>query len=232
MEICWEDMGKCTNRLVDFGRNTEVYFLIGVDGSGKTTITKWIIDICKKRNISCQILWSRFNNYLSIPFIALTKFSKHCYYKKIMGVKFGFHDYENLFLIKYIFFFLQMIDVNIATFFNIKRKIYKKDITICERGPYDTLVDVIADTGLYSILNAKISYFYYFQVYKSKNVIYLRRNYHEIIRCRPELAYDNKLKLRMKMYDDLAIKNQWYVVENNDSIEKTKNEIKKIIFKT
>jgi thymidylate kinase len=91
---------------------------------------------------------------------------------------------------------------------------------------------VIADTGLYSILNAKISYFYYFQVYKKKNVIYLRRNYHEIIRCRPELAYDNKLKLRMKMYDDLAIKNQWYVVENNDSIEKTKNEIKKIIFKT
>jgi ABC-type dipeptide/oligopeptide/nickel transport system ATPase component len=230
MEICWEDMGKCINELVNIDRNPRVYFLIGVDGSGKTTITKWLVDMCKKKNISHQIIWSRFNNYLSIPLIALTKISKHCYYKDIMGYKFGFHDYENLFFIKYIFFFLQMIDVNIATFFQIKRKITRKTITICERGPYDTLIDVIADTGLFSILHSKISYLYYFQVYKRKNVIFLKRNYHEIITSRPELAYDSKLKSRMELYENLAKKNHWHIVDNNGSIEKTKSEIIKIIF--
>jgi thymidylate kinase len=230
MEICWEDMGKSINELVNIDTNSRVYFLIGVDGSGKTTITKWLVDICKKRNISCQIIWSRFNNYISIPFIALTKISKHCYYQNIMGTKFGYHNYERLFLLKYIFFFLQMIDVNIATFFHIKRKINKKNITICERGPYDTLIDVISDTGLFSLLNSKISYLYYFQVNKKKNVIYIKRNYHEIIISRPELAYDNKLKLRIKMYENLAQKNKWHVVDNNGSLEKTKNEIIKIIF--
>lgn len=223
-------MGKSINELVNIDTNSRVYFLIGVDGSGKTTITKWLVDICKKRNISCQIIWSRFNNYISIPFIALTKISKHCYYQNIMGTKFGYHNYERLFLLKYIFFFLQMIDVNIATFFHIKRKINKKNITICERGPYDTLIDVISDTGLFSILNSKISYLYYFQVNKKKNVIYIKRNYHEIIISRPELAYDNKLKLRIKMYENLAQKNKWHVVDNNGSLEKTKNEIIKIIF--
>jgi hypothetical protein len=170
-------MEKCINELVYLGTNPKVYFLIGVDGSGKTTITEWLVGICHKRNISCQIIWSRFNNYLSIPFIALTKISKHCYYRNIMGKKFGFHDYENLFFVRYVFFFLQMIDVNIATFFQIKRKINKKNITICERGPYDTLIDVIADTGLYSILNSKISFFYYFQVYKRKNVIFINSTF-------------------------------------------------------
>jgi thymidylate kinase len=209
----------------------KLFFLIGVDGSGKTTITHEIIRICRLNNIPCQNLWSRFNNYFSLPVIGITKLSGHCYYKKIMGKHMGFHDYENLIVLKELFFLLQIIDVNIATFFHITRKLNRKKLTICERGPYDTFVDVLADTKLDSKLFYKFGKMFSMQIDRKKPiVIYIKRNFDNIVLTRPELIYDKKLPSRIKTYEHLARKHKWFVVDNNGSLSETKKEIQKIIF--
>jgi len=210
----------------------KLFFVVGVDGSGKTTITNELVKICQENNIECQNVWSRFNNYFSLPLIGITKLSGHCYYKEIMGKPMGFHDYENLSIIRELFFFLQIIDVNIATFFRITRKVNDRKLTICERGPYDTFVDVLADTQLNSKKFYNFERFFCFQVKKDTQVIYIRRDYENIIRTRPELAYDEKLPFRIKMYERLAKKKSWQIVDNNGSLEKTQKKIQQIIFES
>ncbi|GAU09118.1 hypothetical protein [Desulfoplanes formicivorans] len=232
MERYWEAMGTSIETTRMKPPAHKLFFVVGVDGSGKTTITNEVVRICRENNIPCQNIWSRFNNYFSLPVIGVTKLSGHCYYKMIMGKPMGFHDYENLPVLRELFFFLQIIDVNIATFFRMTRKVNDQMLTICERGPYDTFVDVLADTRLNTKKYFNLERLFCFQVKKDTQVIYIRRNYENIIRTRPELVYDKKLPFRIKMYEQLAQKKSWHIVDNNGPLEKTQKKIQQIIFES
>ena len=88
--------------------------IVGVDGSGKTTLASWLSDELSAQGREPVLVWSRFRNYLSKPLLALTRITGHNYYKTIDGVKFGFHDFERLVGYREIFALLQAVDVNIA----------------------------------------------------------------------------------------------------------------------
>ena len=122
--------------------------IVGVDGSGKTTLSGWLAEELAKCGRRPVVVWSRFRNYLSKPLLALTRLSGHNYYRTIEGVRFGFHDFERLVGYRELFALLQAIDVNIAAYARIHRIRGRSDVVICERGPWDTLVDVTVDTGL------------------------------------------------------------------------------------
>jgi len=204
-------------------------FVAGVDGVGKTTISKWIVSELQKKNLNVDLVWSRFNNYLSIPLLAFTRISGHNYYRLYGGIKFGFHDFESLHLFKKIFFYLQLIDVNIATYFKIFIKIKKNKIVVCERGPWDTLVDVISDTGMYENIGNFFSNLYTRQIAGKHLVLYIKRSYKNIILMRPELVHDKKLAMRISLYDRLAEENDWFVIDNNSDINNTKKKIKYLL---
>lgn len=201
----------------------------GVDGVGKTTISKWIVFELQKKNLNVDLVWSRFNNYLSIPILAFTKITGHNYYRFYSGIKFGFHNFESLYFIKKIFFYSQLIDVNIATYFKIFRKIEENKIIICERGPWDTLVDVISDTGMHENIGNFFSNLYTRQIADKCFVLYIKRSYDNIISMRPELIHDKKLAMRISLYDRLAEQNNWFIVDNNDDLDSTKEKIRYLL---
>ncbi|MFQ5644536.1 MAG: hypothetical protein ACE5FQ_12695, partial [Thiogranum sp.] len=134
--------------MVDLDRLPKIIFIAGVDGCGKTTLSRWLDEYLLSEGVRTSVVWSRFNNYLSKPLLALTRFTGHNYRKTIDGEKFGFHDFEGLHIYNRVFVLLQAIDVNIATYLKIRRPLQATDVLVCERGPWDTLVDVMADTGM------------------------------------------------------------------------------------
>lgn len=209
----------------------KILFITGVDGVGKSTISQWLKKYAIKYDHKCQIVWSRFNNYLSIPLLATTRISKHNYYEIIDGYKFGFHNFENLSIYKHIYLLCQIIDVNIATYFKIVKKIVPSSFLICERGPWDTLVDVISDTGIIDILDNGLYKFFIYQVLNNSETILIKRDYQNIILCRPELVHDKKIKQRILLYEKLANLNRWRVVDNNGSLIETKKTIIQYISK-
>ena len=205
-------------------------FITGTDGAGKTSIARWIVEYLEQHGLRTGLVWSRFNNYLSKPILALTRFSGHNYYKTIDGVLFGFHNFERLIGFRYLFAILQAIDVNIATLYNISRNISKFDILICERGPWDTLVDVISDTGLNNLPDSLLGRMFTCQIKKSRSIIfYINRTRDNIISTRPELIHDTKLVRRMAIYDKLAKTYGWFIVNNNGTLEETKRHISQIL---
>jgi len=204
-------------------------FITGADGVGKSCIARWLVERLRARGLKAGLVWSRFSNFLSKPLLALTRLSGHNFYKTVDGVLFGFHNFENLYGFRYLFALLQAIDVNIAAIKDIKSKRHRFDILVCERGPWDTLADVIADTGLDNLFEGVLSKLFTVQVRGGARVLLVRRSKENIFQSRPELVHDFKLDRKLSIYNRLADVNRWSIIDNNHSIEKTHKEIAKLL---
>ena len=210
-------------------RIPSLIFITGTDGAGKSCHAQWLVNCLRKRGFKTGLIWSRFNNFLSLPLLALTRLTGHNYYQTIDDTLFGFHDFEHLNGYRHLFAILQAIDVNIASFRNIRGKMKKFDVIVCERGPWDTLVDVIADTGLEALSNNLLGRMFTIQVSKDDKVLLVMRSMNNILRTRPELVSDYKLERKMLIYKHLAAINDWNVIDNNGLMESTRSQISGVL---
>lgn len=200
--------------------------IVGVDGSGKTTLANWLAGEFAAQGREPVLVWSRFKNYLSKPLLAATRLTGHNYYKTLDGVKFGFHDFERLVGYRELFAVLQAIDVNIAAYGRIHRQRAHSDVVICERGPWDTLVDVTADTGLSWLPSSPLGAMYSLLMRRDACVLWISRERDSILRTRTELVHDHKLAPRMGVYAQLAARHGWHVIDNNGTLDGAKAQIR------
>lgn len=203
--------------------------IVGVDGSGKTTLANWLAEELAAQGRQPVLVWSRFRNYLSKPLLALTRLTGHNYYKTIDGVRFGFHDFERLGGYRELFALLQAVDVNIAAYSRIHRLRERSDVLICERGPWDTLVDVTSDTRLAWLPASGLGNAYSLLMRRDAKVLWVSRDRESILRTRPELVHDHKLPARMVAYGQLAALHGWGVIDNNGTLEATKQQIREVL---
>jgi hypothetical protein len=203
--------------------SSRIIAVTGVDGSGKTTLTDWLREELRARGHEPGFVWSRFNNYTSLPLLAVTRLTGHNYYREHAGVRMGFHDFGRLpLLLRYLFVALQAVDVNIATLFRIAGPSRRNRITICERGPWDTLVDVAADTGLDRLATPAMLALFSGQVARRTDMVLVERSADAIEAVRPELEFDTKLRRRQALYRRLAEIGGWKVLDNNGGLDDTR----------
>lgn len=205
--------------------NPPMIFITGTDGSGKTTLTQWLKSRFEQNGIQVKVVWSRYNNYFSKPLLAAARLTGHNYYKSENGTLFGYHDFQDLPVFKRIYAMLQCVDVNIATWKNIFLQKEKDTVLICERGPWDTLADVMLDIGDDLLYEKTIGKLFVRNVMKEFKVVYISRSYENIIQTRPELIYDHSLKNKIEIYENLAKKFNWNIIENNSSLERTQKSL-------
>lgn len=203
----------------------KILCIVGVDGCGKTTLAQWLSSELFKRDIKSVVVWSRFRNYLSKPLLALTRLTGHNHFRTYSGVRFGIHNFESLKIYRELFALLQAIDVNLGAYWYISRRQKKGNLLICERGPWDTVVDVISDTGLESMSGSLLEYIYTFSLRKNAKILLISRSYDKILANRPELINDHKLSFRIKIYEQLASMHGWSIVDNNATIEAAQEKI-------
>lgn len=204
---------------------SRIIAVTGVDGSGKTTLTNWLKEDLRARGHAPGFVWSRFNNYLSKPFLAATRMTGHNVYRVHEGIRMGFHEFERLpLLLRYLFVGLQAVDANIATLLKIRVPSGHIPVTICERGPWDTLVDVAADTALDGLANPFMLRLFCGQLLRRTDVVLVDRDVDLIESCRPELKFDVKLRQRRLLYRRLAALGGWKVLDNNGDLNDTKKD--------
>jgi len=206
-----------------------IIFITGTDGAGKSFLSGWLVDRLCDQGIKAIHVWTRFNNLLSKPFLAFTRLTRHNHYKLIDGTRFGFHNFENLGPLRYLFLSLQCADVNIAAYRDITLVKKQCDVIVCERGPWDTLADVMADTGLSISPASRLGRLFTAQVASDAMVLFIKRSKNNILSTRPELVHDYKMDKKISIYQQLAKSGNWQVIDNNGRIEETKITISNLL---
>ncbi|MBW1804386.1 MAG: hypothetical protein JRJ85_27090 [Deltaproteobacteria bacterium] len=190
-----------------------IIFFVGVDGAGKTLYANMLLKELKKNGVDAVHAWSRYNNFLSKPLLMLTRLSGHNYKEYHKGIEFGYHEFGSSRAISYLFIVSQMIDVNLATFFKLWSRLKENRVLVCDRGPYDTIVDVMLDTHE-RYFTDNYRRLYLASLPARHIVFYIYRPLKEIYQNRPELTYDRSLRKKERIYQYLYQDFGWKKIDN------------------
>lgn len=206
----------------------KILFFVGADGCGKSTLARFAVEELNRRGARAALVWSRFNNYLSKPLLALARLTGHNYYETHDGVRFGYHDFDRAVLYQFPFILAQVLDVNVATAFRLARIKRCANTLVFERGPWDTLADLILDTGCGRLAGNYIARLITSRV-RGATVLWIRRSHESILRSRPELRHDRTLCRKIAIYELLAGQYSWRIIDNDRPLELVKEEVRTLI---
>ena len=202
----------------------KVICIVGSDGAGKTTIARCFVNEIEKRGQSVACVWMRFNNFFSKVLLAFARIYGYSHFKYVSGIKMGFHDFEKVWWLRWPFAFLQMIDVNIAAW--LKLHTYRKsEVLVFERSAWDTLSDVMADTGIRELDRTWIGRGIVKAFNKKSTVFWIDRDMTLIRKSRIELNEDYKLNVKIANYQSMADYFGWIRIDNNRSIDEAVQEM-------
>lgn len=202
----------------------EIICIVGSDGSGKTTLAKYLVGEIEKRGKTVSLVWMRFNNYFSKVLLAFARMFGYSYFKRVNGIKMGYHDFENVWWLRWPFAFLQMVDVNIASWLKF-RSLKNVDVAVFERSAWDTLSDVMADTGINELEKSWIGRNIVQAFHGKCEVLWINRDIDLIRGSRKELEADYKLDRKIENYARMSKFFNWTEIRNDGSLEETKQRL-------
>jgi thymidylate kinase len=126
----------------------------GVDGSGKTSVARSLIDELEAAGVECKYVWLRNARLLCVPFLALcylTGFAKHVY---IEGQRVGsYYFYKNQ-IVARLWLWISALDMFIVTLREVYFPLRGGLTVVADRYVIDACVDYQCD----SHINAGASY--------------------------------------------------------------------------
>jgi len=206
---------------------------IGIDGSGKTTIAKLLVQDMKRMGIDCNYFYGRYVPMLSKPILLLGKY----FFLRDLNIK-QYNDYSNrknqavnehgslLSLYRSILLF----DYRVQLLFKIIAPRILGKVTVCDRYIYDTVINDIPKANN-SLPNIKSLVDELFDIAPRPDLVFL-------IDTPIDLAYDRKndtpsldyLKERKKIYDYLAREYNMHIMDGTLSIDELISQIKECVF--
>lgn len=192
--------------------------LCGVDGSGKTFLLNRLAARLDEAGVAHRHVWSRFRNYLSKPFLALTRFTGHNRKEVTDGVSVGYHDFAGRPWLAWPFLLLQVVDGVLDAWWRYGR-VADRRLILADRCLYDTLVDVAVDTGLDEVLLGPLGRWLVDRLPAPRLVVMVERPIADIHASRPDVPLDRRFARRRAVYRRLARELSLPVLENAGSAD-------------
>lgn len=202
----------------------QVIYLLGADGSGKTTYLDTVEKELNKKGITTRHIWIRSPKIFSKPLMAYCRLVKLTKYETIDGIKYGIHEFYKSPFVSWLFPILQLIDFNIK-WFQEKRKVRANDTLLFDRFCLDTLADLMVDTKRFDLHKTWIGKAFIKKLPNNCKTIVLNVDA-EIIRSRKkDTLYDKSLDSKVKVYKLLSKDLNLRVIDNNRAFEAVEKEI-------
>jgi len=209
--------------------------LTGMDGSGKTTLSKELVELLNKKGIKCRYVYGRLNPFILKLFILIGDWL----FLRGKDISKNYSEYSNTkrkaiekhsFLSK-VYQQILMFDYSLQIFFKVKLPlIFGKNI-VCDRYIYDTIItDLSVDMNyskdkVISMLNNLLRYSpepdITFLIDVPEKIAYQRKD------DTPAVEY---LEERRRVYLDVGKTYKMVILDGSKSLEDLKNSIQKEVF--
>ena len=200
--------------------NKSIY-LIGTDGSGKTTYIK---KLQKKYNINFEYIWIRSPKIFSKPLMLICRIFGLTNYKYINNVKFGKHSFEKSKFVSLVYPYLQLLDFKIVWFFK-RRFIQNNKNMIFDRFSIDTLADIMISTKKMYIHKTWVGKQFINAIPENTILLNIYVNEKNIKKRKFDTKFDELIELKIKVYKILCDYLNIPLFDNNKNITLVFNEI-------
>lgn len=212
------------------GRNNFLICFTGIDGSGKTTLSKALVEVLNKNGVKCTYVYGRIEPFLLEPFISIGRriflrekdmFSNYREYSNtkrdaIERNSFLFTIYKYILLLDY---FLQLL-------FKVRLPLMLGKNLVCDRYVYDTVITDLSVDMNYSHSEIKNLIKKYYYIAPKPDLAFL-------IDLPEEIAFQRKndipsiesLKEIRNIYLDAGKEEGMVVLDGSKSLHEIQNNI-------
>ena len=197
-----------------------VIYIMGIDGSGKTTVVEWLASTLRGKGYQVDVQWLRFNHVLSKPLLAFCRLVGLTRYEKKHGIRVGYHEFHRSKFISWLFVLFQYLDALRVRLFRIGPKIKRHNsVLILDRFVYDILIDLMIDTGIDDLDSHQLGQALLALLPAGTVVLPLARGSHALLGTRPESAVDKNFEKRLALYEQIVARQGLQGLQNDASLE-------------
>lgn len=207
----------------------------GMDGTGKTTLSKELVELLNKKGIKCKYVYAKLDSFVLKPFILFGEwmflqgkdaFKNYSEYSDIKRKAIKRHFFLSSFYLRILLF-----DYSLQLFFKVKLPLIFGKSIVCDRYIYDTAITNLSVDMNYSkdetisLINNLLRFFpepnITFLIDVPEEIAYQRKN------DTPSIIY---LKERRKMYLDVGKEYGMVILDGSKNLDELKNMVQKRAF--
>lgn len=201
-------------------KRPRVAYVMGIDGSGKTTVTEYLARAYEKEGYDVDVIWLRFNHVLTKPLLGLCRLLGLTRYEMIDGIRVGYHEFYRSKLVSWAFVYLQYLDALRVTWSVLRpRQKNNNKAVILDRFVYDILIDLMIDTRIEQLDTKWIGRKLIALLPEHSITIPVFRDRNHLLEARPESRVDRNFEERLKLYEELVERQRLTPLVNDSTLE-------------
>jgi len=204
-----------------------IIMISGPDGTGKSTISKKLIEYYQNKNLNVKYVWLRFNHYFSKVVNFFGRMLGKSYYENYFWGRVGYHDYEGIFGKVYVYA-VYLDHIIFRTFFRKRYFNNKFDVMIVDRYIVDIMADLIVDTNEKKLIKKLFGKYLEYEK-KCSDIYILECNPNVVFSRRPDVQDDKKYLKKVDAYKYL--KSEFKLESLNTELLNENEIVQKIVEK-
>lgn len=198
----------------------KLIYIMGVDGSGKSTVSEYLAEQLRDKGYIVDVVWLRFNHIISKPLLGLCRVIGLTRYETCDGIRVGYHDFYKSSVISFLFILFQYLDALRVKYTKILPLMRKKNhVVILDRYVYDILIDLAVDTRQDNLIYTWFGKRFRQLLPEDAKTILVRRELSDVLSVRPEGVVDRNFEFRYKHYQQLDENIGVNVIRNDGSLD-------------
>lgn len=178
-----------------------VIYVLGIDGSGKSTVSEHLAAQLRERGYKVQILWLRFNHVISKPLLGLCRLLGLTRYETHNGIRVGYHDFYRSRVISWAFIVFQYLDAVRVKYLKVLPGIRDSNsVLILDRYVYDILIDIMVDTRMSELQKNWVGRAFMKLLPADSLSLLIDRDLDKVLEVRPEGRVDRNFAARYRFY--------------------------------
>lgn len=194
--------------------------LAGVDGSGKTTQGKALLDVLNAHGLEVQYVWLRFPRLFSIPFLVYARLRGYSYREVTNGYEHGYWSFGKSWLMSIIFPWVLLLDTFLFALFKVYLPLWLGRRILCDRFVIDTLVDLMVGLDKPHYDEQITGRLFLNLLPHGTRVVILDLETNIALQRSPELHGDRSHARRRQTYLDVAERQDFPIISTEMPVEK------------